>query len=195
MKVIAGLGNPGRQYERTRHNVGFRVVDELAQRLGLNFRRSWTSSVACCAAELSGHKVLLVKPLAYMNRSGEALAPYLRKKGVKPEQLLVVVDDLSLDPGQLRLRRDGSAGGHNGLKSLITHLGTSDFTRLRVGIGRSCAKHGVVDYVLAPARAEEAEILEAAVKRAADAIELVLRSGLEAAMNAYNSYEGRPSAS
>lgn len=182
MKIVAGLGNPGRQYERTRHNIGFRVVDELARRWKLTFRHSLSLALLSCSHE----RVVLLKPQSYMNRSGDVIAPYMRKKGVGAEGLIVVVDDLSLEPGQLRIRPNGSAGGHNGLKSIIANLGTDEFIRLRVGIGRQCAKDGVVDYVLSPARSGEDQVLQAAIGRAADAVELLLAVGVDKAMNTCN---------
>jgi PTH1 family peptidyl-tRNA hydrolase len=171
--VVVGLGNPGRSYERTRHNVGFLVVDELAKRHG----GSWRSKKKAEAAPIGfGLKnVALLKPTTYMNNSGTALAGY------KPEQLVVVHDDLDLPEGDVRVKVGGGAGGHNGLRSTIQHLG-NDFVRVRIGIGRPPPGMTVTDYVLG--RMESA--VKEAVPQAADAVEAVIESGPEAAMNRFN---------
>jgi PTH1 family peptidyl-tRNA hydrolase len=171
--VVVGLGNPGRSYERTRHNVGFLVADELAKRHG----GSWRSKKKAEAAPIGfGLKnVALLKPTTYMNNSGTALAGY------KPEQLVVVHDDLDLPEGDVRVKVGGGAGGHNGLRSTIQHLG-NDFVRVRIGIGRPPPGMTVTDYVLG--RMESA--VKEAVPQAADAVEAVIESGPEAAMNRFN---------
>ena len=171
--VIVGLGNPGRSYERTRHNVGFLVADELARRHG----GSWRSKKKAEAAPIGfGLKnVTLLKPMTYMNNSGTALAGY------RPEQLVVVHDDLDLPVGDVRVKVSGGAGGHNGLRSTIQHLG-NDFVRVRVGIGRPPPGMTVTDYVLG--RMDSA--IKEAVPQAADAVEAVIESGPEAAMNRFN---------
>jgi PTH1 family peptidyl-tRNA hydrolase len=171
--VVVGLGNPGRSYERTRHNVGFLVADELAKR----HSGSWRSKKKAEAAPIGfGLKnVTLLKPTTYMNNSGTALAGY------KPDQLVVVHDDLDLPEGDVRVKVGGGAGGHNGLRSLIQHLG-NDFVRVRIGIGRPPPGMTVTDYVLG--RMES--VVKEAVPRAADAVEAVIESGPEAAMNRFN---------
>ena len=171
--VVVGLGNPGRSYERTRHNIGFLVADELARRHG----GSWRSKKKAEAAPVGfGPKnVTLLKPTTYMNNSGTALAGY------KPEQLVVIHDDLDLPVGDVRVKVGGGAGGHNGLRSLIQHLG-NDFVRVRIGIGRPPIGMTVTDYVLG--RMESA--VKEAVPLAADAVEAVIESGPETAMNRFN---------
>ena len=168
-----GLGNPGRSYERTRHNVGFLVVDELARRYGGSWRAKKKAEAAPVSLEL--RKVTLLKPTTYMNNSGAALAGY------KAEQLVVLHDDLDLPAGTVRVKVGGGAGGHNGLRSIIQHLG-NDFVRVRIGIGRPPVGVTVTDYVLG--RMEEA--VKESVSLAADAVEVLIESGSEAAMNQFN---------
>jgi PTH1 family peptidyl-tRNA hydrolase len=186
MKMIVGLGNPGKKYAHTRHNVGFDVLDALAVRGRATFRRSWRFPVQLGEIEAGGEKLLLVKPQTYMNRSGEAVAALGRKKGVAPADVIVVVDDVELDCGQLRIRRSGSAGKHNGLQSVIDHLGTNEFARLRVGVGRVPAGQSRIDYVLSRFRPEEQSAMRDAVARGADAVLSVVEDGLETAMNRFN---------
>jgi peptidyl-tRNA hydrolase, PTH1 family len=171
--VVVGLGNPGRSYERTRHNVGFLVVDELAGRHGGSWRSKRKTEAAPVGFGLKN--VTLLKPTTYMNNSGTALAGY------KPDQLVVVHDDLDLPEGDVRVKVSGGAGGHNGLRSIIQHLG-NDFVRVRIGIGRPPPGMTVTDYVLG--RMNSA--IKEAVPRAADAVEAVIESGPEAAMNRFN---------
>ena len=187
MKLIVGLGNPGKKYERTRHNVGFEVVEELARRWPVRFRRSWgvPAETAKGADELGG-ELLLVKPLTYMNRSGEAVAPLLRKKGLSADNLIVVLDDAELPLGKLRIRKKGSAGGHNGLKSLIAVLGTEEFARVRVGVGRQEEGGDLADHVLGVFSRTERKEMEQMVGRAADALLMLVRDGADAAMNTFN---------
>jgi len=182
MKIVVGLGNPGRQYERTRHNVGFQVLDILAERYGVVFA---PHKFQCLAAQVrvGVEKALLVKPLTYMNLSGQAVAPLVRFYKVPLEDLLVVYDDMDLPLGALRMRPKGGAGGHKGMKSVIQHLGSQDFPRLRVGIGRPPGRMDPVDYVLSRFSAQEEEVMQIVRERAADAIEKWLREGIEAAMN------------
>ncbi|HSL00648.1 MAG TPA: aminoacyl-tRNA hydrolase [Rubrobacteraceae bacterium] len=168
-----GLGNPGRSYERTRHNVGFLVVDELARRHGGSWRKRKKTEAS--TINLDYRSVTLLKPTTFMNRSGSALAGY------RPEDLILVHDDLDLPPGDVRVKVGGGAGGHNGLRSVIGNLG-GDFTRVRVGIGRPPAGAGVTEYVLG--RMDAA--VRSAVPRAADAAEAVVRYGAETAMNTFN---------
>ena len=186
MKLIVGLGNPGKQYKNTRHNVGFNVLDELAERCGAAFRRNWLVPVRVGRANLEGQNVLLVQSQTFMNNSGQAVGPLMRRKGVKPEDLVVVLDDVELELGQLRIRKRGGAGGHKGLASVIQALGTEDFVRVRVGIGPRPPGDELVEHVLAPFTAEERAAIGAAVKRAADAVVGVVRDGPDKAMNDFN---------
>jgi PTH1 family peptidyl-tRNA hydrolase len=182
MKAIVGLGNPGAKYRATRHNIGFAVVDELARRGGVTFE---SAPVDALIARWRAQDTLLGKPLTFMNASGEAVGGLIRYFKIDPADLLVVVDDVQLPLGRLRTRLQGSAGGHNGLKSIIEHLG-QDFKRLRVGVGRGDARRDLADHVLARFDAEEHAEVERMTARAADAAEMFITSGIEAVMNGFN---------
>ena len=187
MKLIVGLGNPGREYRDTRHNVGFLVVDELARRYGID----WAAGPSQIAETLIGKRfgaepLMLAKPLTYMNNSGDSVAGLVRYFNVAHDELLVVVDEAALPFGKLRARARGSAGGHNGLKSIIERLGTTEFSRLRLGVGRGDGRRDLADHVLARfERSEQAE-LETLITRAADAAEMFAAEGISKVMNAYN---------
>lgn len=186
MKLIVGLGNPGRQYDGTRHNIGFEVVDALVARHGLG----WESAPAeAVMAKWRSRSTLLAKPLTFMNLSGRAVGDLLRYFRIDTAGLLVVVDDVHLEVGRLRARSGGSAGGHNGLKSLIGLLGAEEFARLRVGVGRGDARRDLADHVLARFDRDERSIVEDTVARAADAAELFVTEGIAAVMNRYNRKE------
>jgi PTH1 family peptidyl-tRNA hydrolase len=186
VKVIIGLGNPGRDYVQTRHNIGFFVIDELAARAGVSFRRSWWSPVERASCTIGQEVVSLVKPQTFMNRSGLAAGPALRKAGGKTDDLLVIFDDVALGWGQLRVRAQGSAGGHNGVQSVMDALGDGAFGRIRVGIGPKPDTVSLSDYVLGPFSDAEKQNLEDVVRRAADAVEMVCTAGIEQAMNCFN---------
>jgi peptidyl-tRNA hydrolase, PTH1 family len=187
MKLVVGLGNPGRAYERTRHNAGFAVMDELARRAGVSFRKNIRTPAATADAELGGQAVRLVKPQSFMNDSGRPVAALMRRKGLTPEGVIVVVDDIDLPCGRLRIRAAGGAGGHNGLKSLLAHLGADTFARVRIGVGRPAgAGDEVVDHVLSRFAPDERAAMEEAVARAADAVECMLQEGTDRAMNRFN---------
>jgi PTH1 family peptidyl-tRNA hydrolase len=186
MKLVVGLGNPGRKYEGTRHNVGFDVLDLLASR----HRLEWESAPAdALVARWRPASVLVAKPLTFMNLSGEAVGDLLRFYKIELGDLLVVVDDTNLELGRLRARPNGSAGGHNGLKSLIGLLGTEGFARLRIGVGRGDARRDLADHVLAKFEPQEREDVAEAVGRAADAAELFVAEGIEPVMNRFNRKE------
>jgi len=184
LKLIVGLGNPGREYEHTRHNVGFQVVEELAQRYHVTLKRraSWKARVAKIAEIDEG--VLLAEPTTFMNLSGWAVREIAAFHKLLPSDVLVVVDDADLPLGRLRLRTSGSAGGHNGLKSVIQELGTVEFPRLRVGVGRQAGE--LKNHVLGRFSVDERTQIDAAVKRAADAAELFAKENILAAMNRFN---------
>jgi len=184
MKLIAGLGNPGSKYDDTRHNVGFRVVDALAERFGEKVRRKKFNALTE-EVHAEDTKLLLMKPQDYMNRSGHAIATAAGFYKLGPVDVLVVTDDMALDVGRLRIRAKGSAGGHNGLKDIIARLGSDDFARLRVGIGDS-GRMDAADYVLSRFSAEERAIVDNAVQTAVDAICCWLRDGVDIAMTRYN---------
>src|SRR5215475_8516077 len=182
--LVAGLGNPGREYERTRHNVGWMVVDELARRHGGSWRSKFSGSLA--EIRLGDAKLALLKPETYMNESGRSVAAATRFFKVPVESLLVAHDDVDLEPGRLQARRGGGLAGHNGLRSLAQHLGSQDFLRLRIGVGRPGRgdPRPVKDWVLSPFAPEEDA--EALVSRAADAVETIVREGLEGAQQRFN---------
>jgi PTH1 family peptidyl-tRNA hydrolase len=182
MKAIVGLGNPGREYSGTRHNIGFDVVDEVARRWDARLR-PWKSVAE--AAVVSGRDVVLVKPQTFMNLSGDAVSRVVAFHKLDPADVMVVVDEVQLPLGRLRIRRAGSAGGHNGLKSIIQHLGT-EFPRLRIGVGRGDAQWDLADHVLSKFGRDERDTAAEAVVRAADAVELFVDQGLEAAMSRFN---------
>ena len=185
MKVICGLGNPGDRYRLTRHNVGFRVVDLIADRWGVSGGRVRDGAAVVTTARPDPvGQVLLVKPMRAMNLSGDPLRASLRQAEVDPERdLLVVADDIDLPLGRLRIRRSGSAGGHNGLRSIIAALGTDQFARLRIGIGRSGE---AVDHVLSTFHRSEHDLVGEVLATAADAVEHWLEAGADAAMNRFN---------
>lgn len=184
MKVIVGLGNPGSEYHATRHNVGFVTVDELAARWRVD---AWRSRHEALIAEYRGgdEPLLLVKPQTYMNLSGVAVGEIVRWYKLKPEDVIVIYDDLDLPCGKLRLRPQGSSGGHKGIESMLVHLGTEDFNRVRVGIGRPPAGWKTPDYVLGRFSPEELEQIVPAIKKAADAVETILKQGMTKAMAAF----------
>lgn len=182
MKAIVGLGNPGREYARTRHNIGFDVVDEVARRWNVQLR-PWKS--AADVVVVSSRGVVLAEPQTFMNASGEAVGRLAAFYGLEPGDLLVVADEVQLPLGRIRLRGAGSAGGHNGLKSIIQHLGT-EFSRLRIGVGRGDPTWDLADHVLSRFGPGEREAAIEAVGRAADAVEFFVEHGVEAAMNRFN---------
>ena len=182
MKVIVGLGNPGSQYRGTRHNIGFEVVDELARRAPARFE---SAPVDALIGKWRPKDALLAKPMTFMNASGEAVGGLLRYFKIEPADALIIVDEIQLPLAKLRARARGSAGGHNGLKSLIEHLG-EDFARLRIGVGRGDARRDLADHVLAKFAKDEAADVGRMIGRAADAAEMFIASGIEAVMNAFN---------
>ena len=186
MKMVVGLGNPGKQYEHTRHNVGFDVVEEVARRAGVAFRKGFLASAQTAKAQVAGLEVLLVKPLTYMNRSGHAVRALMKRRGLQPEDVMVVLDDADLQPGQLRIRKSGSAGGHKGLKSVLDELASENVVRVRVGIGRNQSGKDMVDHVLTRFTAEERKLMEDAVKTGADAVATIVENGADQAMNTFN---------
>lgn len=186
MKVLVGLGNPGPRYRNTRHNAGFMVIDALAERLGTRFGKEKYGGLVAETVR-GGQTLMLLKPLTFMNLSGVSVAQATRNKIADfAADFLVVVDDVNLPLGRLRLRGGGSAGGHNGLKSLIEHLGTQEFARLRIGVGQTKPGDDLVDHVLSRFAPEEVPEVEKALARAADAVLCFVDEGLERAMNQFN---------
>jgi peptidyl-tRNA hydrolase, PTH1 family len=183
--LIVGLGNPGERYERTRHNIGFLAVDRLAARLGSQFK---SGRANCLLAEgnLAGTKVALAKPQTFMNLSGNSVSLLRGWYKLEPPRILAVYDDLDLPFGRLRLRENGSAGTHNGMRSIVAQLGSTQFPRLRIGIDRPPGKMDAADYVLARFSRDEEALMPELLDRVADALELIVREGMTAAMNRYN---------
>ncbi|RMF27929.1 MAG: aminoacyl-tRNA hydrolase [Chloroflexi bacterium] len=183
--LIVGLGNPGRRYARHRHNVGFRCLDRLAARHGLTFDRVQHRALLALGS-IADRAVVLAKPQTFMNESGRAVAPLVRAYQVPLERLLVVYDDLDLPPGTIRLRPEGGSGGHRGMRSIIEALGSQDFPRLRVGIGRPPGRMDPADYVLQDLSPEEEELFDQVCDRVAEAIHCWLTEGITLAMSRYN---------
>ncbi len=186
MYLVVGLGNPGSQYEATRHNAGFMVVEEVARRAGTSFGRQKKFSGRFVRATVAGHDAALLLPLTYMNLSGESVGPAAHFFRVAPEHVIVVHDELDLPYGTLRVKQGGGLAGHNGLKSIKQHLGTGDFLRVRFGVGKPDGPRDVVGHVLGGFDAEERAALPGLVDTAADAVEAILTEGVAAAMNRFN---------
>ncbi len=180
--LVVGLGNPGPEYHGTRHNVGFQVVERLADASGLKWRRERQASLA--RGEVAGRTALLAKPLTYMNLSGRAVGPLARQHNLPLERVLIVFDDMDLPLGRMRLRPGGGAGGHNGIRSLIDSFRSQEFPRIRLGVGRPAEE--AIDHVLSRFSQAELPVIEEALARTVEAVESILRDGLEAAMNRYN---------
>lgn len=186
MKLVIGLGNPGLEYAQTRHNVGFRVVDKLAAKLGWSWNERRGRAILA-SGTIGSEKVVLVKPITFMNRSGEAIGELVRWYKVPPEDILVIYDDLDLPVGKVRLRSKGSAGGHNGLEDVLHHLHTDAIPRLRVGIGRPTNKRmDTMNYVLGIPPGDERIQLDAGEDRAVEAIPMVITQGIATTMNVIN---------
>jgi len=188
MKLIVGLGNPGRRYDGTRHNIGFDVLDALARRHGLEWETA-PRGIEALVARWRTADTVIAKPLTFMNLSGAAVVALLQFYKIDPIDLLVVVDDVNIDLARLRSRPSGSAGGHNGLKSVIGSLGSEQFARLRIGVGRGDDRRDLADHVLARFESSECSIVAETVDRSADAIELFVAEGIGPVMNRYNRKE------
>ena len=188
MYIIAGLGNPTREYAKTRHNVGFEVIDVLADMLGTTVEEK--KFKGCYGRGIiGGEKVLLLKPQTFMNLSGESIRAASDFYKVDPEHIIIIYDDISLDVGQLRIRKKGSAGGHNGIKNIIAHLGTQEFPRIKVGVGDKPKKMDLADYVLSRFSKEDRAAMEDAFKEAAKAVEVMITEGMDTAMNQFNGHK------
>ena len=185
MFLIVGLGNPGSKYAKNRHNIGFRVVDALADRVGAKLDTDKHKGIIGKGV-IGGEKVIFAKPLTYMNLSGECVRSVADFYKIPSENIIIVFDDISLDVGKLRVRKKGSAGGHNGIKSIIAHLGTDAFPRLKFGVGDKPKGMDLADYVLGNFSAEDEAILKNEIIRACDAVECMVTEGCDAAMNKYN---------
>jgi len=185
MKIIVGLGNPGRKYERTRHNAGFMVVDELANNLYSDIAQEKYFALIG-KAHIDSEQVILVKPQTYMNESGRAVVAAVRGSYADISDLIVIHDELDLPSGSVRVKIGGSHGGHNGLRSIIEHLGSAEFVRVRIGISRPTPGRDTADYVLSPFLVEEREASAKAISRAVEAVKVILNEGPTAAMNKFN---------
>ncbi len=186
MYIIAGLGNPTREYENTRHNIGFMSIDYLADKYGISLMESRHKALIGKGI-INGNKVVLVKPLTYMNLSGEAVRSVIDYYKVdEKEELIVIYDDISLDVGQLRIRKKGSAGGHNGIKNIIAHLGHDIFMRIKIGVGEKPKGYDLVDYVLGHFTTDELKIMNESFKDVDSAVNLMLEGEVDKAMNDFN---------
>jgi PTH1 family peptidyl-tRNA hydrolase len=186
LKLVVGLGNPGKEYEKTRHNIGFMVLDELARRQKVSFRKMFWFPAQQATCRIGNEQVRLLKPTTYMNRSGRAVWGAMRKWRIQPADVVVVYDDLDLKFETLRIRGKGSAGSHNGMKSILEWLETEQFPRVRVGIGSKPKGADTIKFVLGEFSPEESLALEKVVERAADAVETIFSNGIERAMGAFN---------
>ena len=190
MYLIVGLGNPGRQYEATRHNMGFDVIDKLVEEYQVP-QAGVKSNAMYGKGRIGGQPVILMKPLSYMNLSGGPIREMANYFKIDPEtEMIVVYDDIDLDPGQLRIRKKGSAGGHNGIKHIIQQLGTQNFVRIKVGVGAKPKGWDLADYVLGRFDKDDRALVEEAQERACKAVELILTDSVDAAMNEYNKKTG-----
>lgn len=185
MYLIAGLGNPGGQYEKTRHNIGFRVVEALAADNGIKIDTGKHKGLVGNGM-IGGEKAILVKPMTFMNLSGECIRAVADFYKIPPENIIIIFDDISLDVGKLRIRKKGSAGGHNGIKSIISHLGSENFPRLKFGVGDKPAGMDLADHVLGKFSASDDKAADDAIGRACKAVECMVTEGCDSAMNKYN---------
>ncbi len=186
MFIIAGLGNPKKEYDNTRHNIGFAMIDELADKYHISVMDVKHKALTG-KGMIGGHKVLLVKPLTFMNLSGESIRPLADYFKIDvASELIVVSDDISLPPGQIRIRKRGSAGGHNGLKSIIQQLGSEEFQRIRIGVGEKPGGYDLADYVLGHFSKEEQVFMSEGIKKAVSAVEMMLDGNIDCAMNEFN---------
>jgi peptidyl-tRNA hydrolase, PTH1 family len=185
MYLVVGLGNPGKEYSGSRHNLGFQAVELLSRRLqtGRPFQKHWS---LCASAEYRGCQVMLAQPLTYMNRSGRAVLELVRNYHLDLSNLLIIYDDLDLPPGMIRMRKKGGSAGHRGIQSIIESLGTTEFPRLKIGIGKPSSDFEGADYVLQPPDPPDLASLNAALDKAAEAVLLYISDGLDAAMNNFN---------
>ena len=186
--LIVGLGNPGKEYERTKHNCGFRAIDLLAQKLGCKIDKAKFQGLHA-QVNYQGRKLYLLKPLTYMNASGHSVLQFSAYFNIPPQRIIVLFDDISLPPGRLRIRGDGSAGGHNGIKSIISEIGSQDFPRVKIGVGaKPNPDADLASWVLSPFSQKEEQSLQPALVRAADAALSIIENGIEKTANLYNGF-------
>ena len=191
MKIVIGLGNPGKEYESTRHNAGFMTIDKLAGKYSVSINE-YKHKALCGKAMIGLDKVLLVKPQTYMNNSGEAVREVMDYYKVEPTDIIIIYDDIDLDPSQLRIREQGTAGSHNGMKSVIKHMGTTEFPRVRVGVGAKPENWDLADYVLAHPEGEDKKHIDEGIDKAVTAIEMLLKDEKSEAMNMFNKKPPKP---
>ena len=191
VKLIAGLGNPGRDYVGTRHNIGFEVVDALLASLGGRFEQHCGHQGLFWTGRLAGRPMFILKPMTFMNASGESVSSLCRAELIAPSEVMLVCDDMDIELGRLRIRTRGSSAGHNGVQSVIDSLGTADFARLRVGIGRRAGERDTIEYVLSRFEESERGLVGKVIKLAEDAVKLAVHRGGAVAMNAYNGKDAR----
>jgi len=189
MFIIVGLGNPTKEYQATRHNIGWDAITRLSDDFNIPLNSKKHKAI-CGSGIIEGEKVLLAQPQTYMNLSGECVRELVDYYKITLDQLIVIYDDINLEPGQLRIRKKGSAGGQKGMKSIIEHLGTDEFARIRIGIGDKPPGWDLADYVLSRFTAEEQPVIRQALKNASDACRMIISSGIDAAMNKYNKRMG-----
>jgi PTH1 family peptidyl-tRNA hydrolase len=190
MYIIIGLGNPSRQYQATRHNVGFDAITRLADDFNISLDEKKHKAI-CGKGYIGSEKVILAQPQTYMNLSGESVRELIDFYKLTNEDIIVIYDDISLDVGQLRLRKKGSAGGHNGIKNIISHLGTDEFYRIKIGVGEKPAGYNLADYVLGRFKDEEQDLIRDALKKASNACETIITKDFDTAMNTYNKREAK----
>lgn len=191
MYLIAGLGNPTKQYEHTRHNIGFDTITYLADHYHISMNTKKFQGI-CGSGYIEGQKVLLLMPQTYMNLSGQSVSEAAAFYKLNPAaEVIVIYDDIALEPGNIRVRKKGSAGGHNGIKNIIAHLGTQEFQRIRIGVGEKPKEYDLADYVLGRFSAEDRKLVEEAFANAADAVRLMVQGKTDEAMNLYNRKERR----
>ena len=191
MYLIAGLGNPTKQYEHTRHNIGFDTITYLADHYHISMNTKKFQGI-CGSGYIEGQKVLLLMPQTYMNLSGQSVSEVASFYKLDPAaEVIVIYDDIALEPGNIRVRKEGSAGGHNGIKNIIAHLGTQEFQRIRIGVGEKPKEYDLADYVLGRFSAEDRKLVEEAFANAADAVRLMVQGKTDEAMNLYNRKERR----
>lgn len=185
MYIIVGLGNPTDKYQATRHNIGWDAITRISDDYGISLDMKKHKAI-CGKGSIAGEKVVLAQPMTYMNLSGESVRELMDFYKVSPEEVIVIYDDISLEVGQLRLRTKGSAGGHNGIKSIISHMGTDEFPRIKVGVGDKPKGWDLADYVLSRFQAEEQATMRDALKDTSEAVKTILTDGMNVAMNQYN---------
>lgn len=183
MWLVAGLGNPGSGYSKTRHNIGFLVIDLIAEEHRIELKQKENYIIG--KGSMEGNNVVLIEPLTFMNRSGTAVRDVMRRNGIQPSELIVIHDDIDMVTGKLKIRKDGSSGGHKGVESIIQDIGTKEFIRVKIGVGRGEGVP-VEDYVLSKFRKEELPLIKEAVSSAAEAVKAILKTGVEKAMNSFN---------